>query len=766
MVRAVVRRLYPGLLMGILLCAVFTPATVRGETTGGFLVTQGKIGKPGPEARAARRLAGDLDCGQLTVATGDGQFVDENGKPISLDRFDVIWYHQGDATDQTGPIHDAKTLDALKKYVADGGGLFLSGAALAMVHAMQVEPMRPRLGGPGNDASRAMLRPLVKKHPAFRGLAFSGSQVQISDAGHPAFADFHGTPGPTGGMLLAQTGGSENALVEYELGKGRIIAMGWRLPHYAHATNAHRENLQRLTGNILDYLAQPEQWQKVVIRPVPRGPVGPKKEPGVPEEAWTSLRLAVEDLAATFGDRYPSGTKYLEQLETLRQEYEAKAPDASPDTLDAMAARFNTLKTNALLANPLFDFDRLLLVRRSAGNLALPTNWQSNSSLSKTGHDNQIAVLSPVRPDGKITTLFRPDAGRFVGDVDLHFDARKMLFSMPGANGRWQLFELNTDGTNLREVTTIEQPDVDNYDACYLPDERIVFNSTAPFVGVPCVRGASHVTNLYLRATDGGVRQLTVDQEHNWCPTVMNNGRVLYLRWEYADTPHAFYRLLFHMNPDGTEQMEYYGSNSYWPNAMFYARPIPNHPTQVVAVVGGHHDRPRMGQLVIFDPAKGRFEADGVVARIPGRGQTVEPVLLDGLTQNGYPRFLHPYPLSEKQFLVSCRPDAGSTWGIYLVDTFDNFVLLAQQPGDAERQRALGAGHHHGHEDGAEGDEGAGEDRQDEQRERIAPGLGGARLLGLAGHFRRQARVDFVFVLAAVRHLGEAPGRSLGARLV
>jgi hypothetical protein len=99
---------------------------------------------------------------------------------------------------------------------------------------------------------------------------------------------------------------------------------------------------------------------------------------------------------------------------------------------------------------------------------------------------------------------------------------------------------------------------------------------------------------------------------------VLNNGRVLYTRWEYSDSPHYFTRLLFHMNPDGTGQMEYYGSNSMWPNSLFYARPIPGHPTKVVAVISGHHGVPRMGELVLFDPAQGRREADGAVQRIPG----------------------------------------------------------------------------------------------------------------------------------------------------
>ena len=125
---------------------------------------------------------------------------------------------------------------------------------------------------------------------------------------------------------------------------------------------------------------------------------------------------------------------------------------------------------------------------------------------------------------------------------------------MPGTNNRWQIFEIRADGTGLRQLTGRE-PDVDSYDACYLPSGKIVFTSTACFVGVPCVYGSSHVANLYAMDPDGGnIRQLCFDQEHDWCPTVLNDGRVLYTRWEYSDTPHSNTRLLFTMNPDGTGQ--------------------------------------------------------------------------------------------------------------------------------------------------------------------------------------------------------------------
>jgi formylglycine-generating enzyme required for sulfatase activity/cytochrome c553 len=103
----------------------------------------------------------------------------------------------------------------------------------------------------------------------------------------------------------------------------------------------------------------------------------------------------------------------------------------------------------------------------------------------------------------------------------------------------------------------------------------------------------------------------------------------------------------------------------------------------VVGIVTGHHGVPRMGELVIFDPAKGRQEATGVVQRIPGRGKAVEPIVRDALVDGSWPKFLHPFPLSENYVLVSAKPTATSRWGVYLVDTFDNMILLAEMEGSA-----------------------------------------------------------------------------------
>ncbi len=194
----------------------------------------------------------------------------------------------------------------------------------------------------------------------------------------------------------------------------------------------------------------------------------------------TELKLAISDLIDTFGARYPQGggfLKRLDELETTLREVEAGSADSNaPQAAQARAALL-ALRREALLANPLLSFDRLLLVKRSerSPRLGLTANWQGNCSLPRSGFDDEITILSSMRGDGKLSPVYKPEGGKFVGDVDLHFDGRRLLFSSIGTHDRWQVFEINIDGTALRQVTRGEEKDIDNYDACYLPSGNVIY---------------------------------------------------------------------------------------------------------------------------------------------------------------------------------------------------------------------------------------------------------------------------------------------------
>ena len=410
----------------------------------------------------------------------------------------------------------------------------------------------------------------------------------------------------------------------------------------------------------------------------------PKAAAAIKTINFAALRMSIQELTDRYPDSYRNGPAHLKRLDQL----EKQAPDfekAISQKNDLAAVEYlqacQDLQRKALvLENPLVDFDRLLLIKREATNLGLPANWQANSSMNPS-MQNEVVLLDLKNP-AELKTVYRPAEPRFVGDLNLHFDADRLLFSSIGANGRWQVFEMKVDGTDVRQVTPGDAEDVDNFNGIYLPDGRIIFDSNGTFLGVPCVGGSDYVANLHLLSADRKtVRRLCFEQDNDWYPTVLADGRIMYLRWEYTDSAHYFSRLLMSMNPDGTNQMEYYHSNSYWPNSTFYAKPIPGSSTRFVGVISGHHGTARAGELVLFDVGRGRKENSGAVQRIPGYGKPVEDIIKDGLVDASWPKFLHPVPLGDKYFLVAAKLTPSANWAIYLVDVFDNMVPIREEPG-------------------------------------------------------------------------------------
>lgn len=397
------------------------------------------------------------------------------------------------------------------------------------------------------------------------------------------------------------------------------------------------------------------------------------------------LRNAVDELAAAYPGRYPAA-----QLRRRLADLDAMPAGNARDR--ALAA----VRRAALLANPLLGFERLLVVKRKvrAGatrdrELGLPSNGSSNCALTHIRYDNELAVLSPVRPDAALRTLYRPPDRGYVGETDVHWEGDRLLFSRSNRRN-WGVWEVRADGSGLRQVSKAPA-DVDCYDACYLPNDRIVFGCTASYQSVPCFHGSMPACHLYVMDSDGGtMRQLCYDQDLDLHPSVLNNGQILYNRWDYTGVNHVFMRQLMVMNPDGTGQRAVHGSNSWFPNALYYSRAVPGRSGLLVSILTGYHV-PRTGQLVTVDLKRGWHGSDGIVQRISGRGDRIEPRVQDKLTANEWPKFAHPFPLTDpacpglagKYFLVACQPTRQSAWGIYLADVFDNLILLREESGYA-----------------------------------------------------------------------------------
>ena len=440
---------------------------------------------------------------------------------------------------------------------------------------------------------------------------------------------------------------------------------------------------------------------------------------------------------------YKNGRLFLQQAKQFEQTMPGilnGLATGDPQAIEAMR-QYSQLKYTALVAeNPYVDFDEVLVVLTD--RIARKSNWLGTHTMRPKGYKNKIARLN--LKTGNVTDVYQPQDDTFLGELDLHYDGQKLLFTSTDADNMYQVMEVGIDGSNARKVSTITGDYVHNYGGIYLPNEKIVFSSTAPMIGVPCIGGSQSVPNLYVMGSNGeDTRQLTFEQDADWYPTVLADGKIMYLRWEYIDIMHYYARIMMTMNPDGTNQRAIYGSQSLWPNSMFNARPLPDAPGMFSAVVSGHHGVAGTGKLTIFDTNKGYAHADGVVQYIPGYGKEVTHVTVDQLyptvkkdllkkfpdlqevvtklindqmpesSQRGkdfhdlnndffnrcyprlrdyypdemaldldrvvdgvYPQFYQPYPVSAQYYLTVAQLTPNSDWGLYLVDTFDNFVPI------------------------------------------------------------------------------------------
>lgn len=359
----------------------------------------------------------------------------------------------------------------------------------------------------------------------------------------------------------------------------------------------------------------------------------------------------------------------------------------------ANATKAIALKKEILLANPLLDMDKIIVGKYKLGFNARsvepnylgtePANWSCLMSASRKGFNAEIAQLSNLRGEMKATTIFKPTTSTSLPHIRLHWNADKIMFTMANEKDQWQVYQVDIDGKNLQQVIKSDEPDLEFFDATFLPNSKIMAVSNIGYLGVPCVDGSDIVGNLVLYNPENrDLRRITFDQESNWGPIVMNNGRVMFTRWEYTDLTHYFSRIVMHMNPDGTEQKALYGSGSYFPNSTFDIKPLPGNGTSFVGIISGHHGTVRSGRMMIFDPAISRKNAEGIVHEFPYRNRKVEPIIKDELVDGVWPQFIKPYPLNENYYLVTAKLTPEGLWGLYMVDTFDNLTLIKEAEGE------------------------------------------------------------------------------------
>ena len=438
-------------------------------------------------------------------------------------------------------------------------------------------------------------------------------------------------------------------------------------------------------------------------KPAAAGPADPMRR--IAAFNVKTLGLAVDDLARTYGEKYPDAAALRSQLSSLaKTAASAKAAAATGKPWDVkklgdLSKRLQACKRRVMLSNPALADLRILCVKRGwkkgigkgrLVGLGIPSNHECHSVLPRLGYTNEIAVFEAARPKATWKTLHEPSDGGFVGHVDLHWGADRLIFAKADS-AQWKIWEMGLTASGERRSPPRQvsraPADVDCFDACYLPDGRILCGSNATAQCVPCWHGVDrkYVANLFVMNADGtGMRRVTFDQDHDMHPSVLNNGQVVYQRWDYTGINRIFLRPLMVMNPDGTGQRALYGSGSWFPNGLYFPQELPGQRGKLLSVLSGYHGPGRTGHLVVVDTSKGAREADGIVRRISGTGQPLDVKIMDRLTEDAWPKFHSPAPITDKQFLVSAwMSQRQRSMGIYLVDVFDNVLCLHRVEGSA-----------------------------------------------------------------------------------
>jgi hypothetical protein len=437
-----------------------------------------------------------------------------------------------------------------------------------------------------------------------------------------------------------------------------------------------------------------------------------------------ALRQMINDLTESYPNEFTRGGEFLAKLSD--HEKKLAQVDASIKEVSNLKEQEQQLKIlrdilsfqrDVALSNPILDLNPVLFVARKQ----YTEDHHNTETLFQTGEPNSnkytpggaLKLFNPKT--GKTAVLFDPGPESLVRDPEIHFDGRKIIFSMrKSKDENYSIYELEVDVENGFSIVQgsfhrlTSESEATDIDPLYLPDGKIIFSSTREPKYCHC--NMNIMANLYRMDGDGAnIHQISKNTLFDGHPALLPDGRVLYYRWEYIDRNYGDAQGLWTTNPDGTNQAIYWGNNTVSPGAVFDGRSVPG-TERVICILGSCHDRP-WGALAIINRNKG-IDSEEAVERIwPPEAR--ERISIDGrnLPEPFMPdyfipvrfRYEDPFPLIDpkkgtggKYFLVSrninflpsekairYQTDVNSlVMGIYLVDTFGNEILLhTEEPG-------------------------------------------------------------------------------------
>lgn len=389
-----------------------------------------------------------------------------------------------------------------------------------------------------------------------------------------------------------------------------------------------------------------------------------------PADPLLRVLRQMEHMIARFAELgLDTDREHAELAEFRRRAEEPSMSSANSTNRQELRYQARLAKRRLFLRDPdLAPLKRILFVKRQAYE---PSHNYSDIFDPQGEPGGGVCVLDTPRENGrlapgraKLTTLF--DARNGVArDPALSFDARTVWFGYRTTKKDYfHLWRVNVDGSDARQIT--DGPFYD-YFPCPLPDGGLAFMTTRCKSRFLCWRPQAFV--LFRMEADGSqIQPLSFANISEWTPTVMRDGRLLWMRSEYLDKGANFGHTLWAIRPDGAQPELIFGNNTI--NCYANGREVPGTSEIVCTLVS--HGGDLNGPIALIDPRQGRFNPKAITSLTPDIPPQYD---MNWLRQHC---FRDPTPVSRDLFLCSHAPV--DKFGLYVIDRWGNRELLYLDP--------------------------------------------------------------------------------------
>jgi len=276
-------------------------------------------------------------------------------------------------------------------------------------------------------------------------------------------------------------------------------------------------------------------------------------------------------------------------------------------------------------------------------------------TLNRSWAYGNLYKLSPIAPDGVVTPITNY-TGASISDPAVSFDGKKIMFSMRPPGGQYRnIYEINADGTGLRQVTSGGGHD---YDPLYLPDGRVMFTSSRD--NEMDEYNHAPAEHLYTCDMDGGnLERISYNQSDDFDPELLADGRIVYTRWEHFGQMNRF--PLFFTHPDGSGTFHMYGPHS---RNFFHAVPMPD--GRIIAIESTEIEGDS-GPIAVLKTENG--PADPVMDANTNHWNVITTQVNNDGEPWPYGAFKYPRPIGGNKFVASytlpaATPD-DADYGLY-----------------------------------------------------------------------------------------------------